>query len=90
MNSVVQNLYQEDQPALQQMMKPKDWRKYLFLKIEPSEVEPPDVETAPEKVLEPVPEPECQLIPEHVQQVVHETQPAVRVRPKRTSRRPVF
>ena len=86
-NSVVQNLDQEE-PAVQQIMKPKDWRKDLFMKIEPSEVEPPDVETASEKVLEPVTEPEYESIPEPVQQVVHETQPAVRVRPQRTTRRP--
>ena len=88
-NSVVQNLDQE-KPAVQQMMKPKDWREDLFLKIKPSEVEYQGVEIAPEKVPEPVPEPECEPIPEPVQQVVHETQPAVRVRPQRTRRRPGY
>ena len=83
-NSVVKNLDQEE-PAVQQMMKPKDWREDLFLKIELSEVEPPDVETGPEKVLEPVPKQEYEHIPKPVQQVVHETQPAVRVRPQRTT-----
>ena len=56
-NSVVQNLDQEE-PAVQKMMKPKDLREDLFLKMKPSEVEPPDQETAPEEVLEPVPKPE--------------------------------
>ena len=85
-NSVVQNLDQEE-PAVQQMMKPKDWREYLFLKIESSEIEPPDLETAPEKVRTCTQTRIQTHVPEPVQQVVHETQPAVRVRPQRTRRR---
>ena len=51
----------------------------------------PDVETAPdEKVLEPVQEQECESIPEPVQQVGHESQPAVRIRPQRTRKRPEY